>query len=249
MSTIEDKILDGPTIHYCDAGDDDIRTGPDAGIDNNDPDSNADRRDVSSMFVRPDQDTTSTRLANGVSGSGYSSNTGPKGVLEDFRKQSAPRVTRNVDEQDLDDEFNQLMNDDTIIKTFVEKMVNQRSLLPSFGAVIRLNNGPELLEAIDREHNEVTVLVHIYTRYSRSCKQVDKCLDELANELNHMKIVTIDASVTGLSDNFKQNGVPALLAYKGGSFLKSIVKIEDLLDKDFETRQLKDLLIDHGLLL
>uniref|UniRef100_A0A6G1SEW8 Phosducin-like protein n=1 Tax=Aceria tosichella TaxID=561515 RepID=A0A6G1SEW8_9ACAR len=250
MSTIEDKILDGPRVHYCDADDDDIRTGEDAGLDLDDPDVVATRNDVSSLFVRPDQESS---LRNGsashrMRSQGYSMNTGPKGVIADHRKHSLSKSSSKVDDSDLDEEFKELLNDDSIIKSMAERRIAQLINLPSFGSVFRLATGSELLDAIDKENPNVLIVVHIYARFSRPCAKVDKCLDILANEFKQIKFVTLDASAAGLSDNFKENGVPALLAYRGGNLVKSLVQLEDLLDKDFEAAQLRELLIDNEII-
>lgn len=249
MSTIEDKILDGPTVHYCEADDDDIRTGEDAGLDLDDPEVVTTRNEISSLFVRPDQEST---IDNGTAAcqmsKNYSMNTGPKGVIADHRKHSLSKSSSRVDDSDLDEEFKDLLNDDSIIKSMAERRIAQLINLPSFSSVFRLTTGPELLDAIDKENPNVLLVVHIYTRSSRSCAKVDRCLDILANEFRRIKFVTLDARAAGLSDNFKENGVPALLAYKGGNLVKSLVQLEDLLDKDFEVTQLRELLIDNGII-
>lgn len=230
MSTIEDKILNGPRLHYCDAGDDDIRREE---IDQED-DKCSDRvetGDASSLFQRPSEDELPQTRWRGTS-----SNTGPKGVIEDFNRKEL---------DDLDAEFQALMNDESILKEYITKRISDN--IPTFGQVYHLRNGDELLEAIDKENPNVLVIAHIYTKYSRPCSNLNRCLNELANELKHIKFVTLDASVTGLSGNFKENGVPALLAYKAGDLVKSLVQLEEFLDKNFDASQVKELLIDNKL--
>jgi hypothetical protein len=250
MSTIEDKILDGPTVHYCDADDDDIRTGEDAGFDKDDPEASETRNDVSSLFIRPEQDSSAN---NGVAAHRMrtqicSTNTGPKGVISDHRKYSLGKSMSKADDPDLEAEFKELMNDDSIIKNIAEMRLAQMKSLPTFGSVFRLTTGTELLDAIDKENPSVLVVVHIYTKFSRACKRIDRCFDTLAEEFKNIKFVTLDASAAGLSENFKKNGVPAILAYRGGNFIKSLVQLEDFLDKDFEVVQLKELLVDNEII-
>lgn len=235
MSTIEDKILDGPRIHYCDADNDDVR------LDEVDPEDDKDLEtgDAASLFRRPCEEDE--RLSR-VKCRGNSSNTGPKGVLEDFKKRNLPKETE-LDE--LDAEFQELMNDDSIINEYIAKRIN--SGLPSFGRVDHLQNGDQLLRAIDDENSNVPVIVHIYTRQSKP-SNMNRCLDELAIEYKHVKFVTLDATVTNLSANFKENGVPALLAYKAGELVGSLVQLEELLDKNFETSQVRELLKDNKMI-
>lgn len=241
MSTIEDKILNGPQAHYCDAEDDDIRSGEDGS-------SGSARADSSSLFVRPDEETERRTQINSKI-PGCSSNTGPKGVIEDYRKQSLPKKSQDNDD-DLEAEFRDLLNDDSILKEYISKRIAQEKSkdIPEFGHMFRLKSGSELLDAIDKENPSVLVLVHIYEKYSRACSNVDRCLDELASELKHVKFVNLDASVSGLSSNFRQNGLPALLAYKAGQLVKSLLQLEEFLDKDFSSTQIKELLIDNNLI-
>lgn len=249
MSTIEDKILNGPTVHYCDAENDDIR--PNENSDTDDVEPSMERKDTSSLFVRPNDNEeriqTHQRYVSG------STNTGPKGVLEDYRRRSLPKPKGdkiNDDSDDLEAEFRELMTDDSIIKQIAEQRLNrerQSSAVPQFGQVYRLGTGTELLEAIDKEHRNVLVLVLIYIKFSKICSRVDRCLDQLARNLKQIKIVTLDASVAGLSENFKNNGVPALLAYRNGNLVKSFVQLEDQLDQDFDHNRIEELLVDGGL--
>ena len=250
MSTLEDKILDGPTANYCDAEDDDIRTGEDAGDDVDDSEEHAERGKLSSLFTRPNPDShDNSRSARSC---GFSTNTGPKGVIEDFRGHSSPSSAppEKLGSDDIEAEFQRLMNDDSILREYANKRLAQKLSddAPTFGKVYRLRTGSELLDAIDNEKASVLVVVHIYTKYSRPCAKIDSCLDQLAHEQRHIKYLTLDASVAGLSSNFKENGVPAILAYRGGSLVKSLVQLEEMLDKDFDVEQLTELLGENGLI-
>lgn len=250
MSSIEDKILDGPRVHYCDADNDDTRTDFEERVDRDDPEPSSTRNDCSSLFVRPDEETEKlSRVRQKIPT--CSTNTGPKGVIEDHRKQSSTKRNQHSnDDDDLEAEFQNLLNDDSILKEYISKRIAQEKNkdISSFGQVYRLQTGTELLDAIDKEKPNVLVVVHIYTKYSRSCANIDRCLDELAAEVKHVKFVTLDASVAGLSENFKENGVPALLAYRGGNLIKSLVQLEELLDKDFNVAQIRELMVDNGVL-
>lgn len=230
MSTLEDKILDGPRIHYCDADDDDRRDDDEGGGSSEEL-----RGNVSDLFTRPSE----TERPSGIPGYGCSINTGPKGVIEDHRKQNSSTE---------DQEFEDLMNDDSYIRELIARRLAENNCVPSFGQVHRLETGEQLLDAIDKENPRVLVIVHLYTRHSRSCGRLNRCLDELANDLKNLKFVTLDASVTNLSANFKQNGVPAILAYRAGELIKSLVQLDDLLDQDFEADQVRELLIDNNLI-
>lgn len=241
MSNLEEKILEGPRVHYCDDGDDDIRQ------DANDSDDNElgsggcriETGKLDILLQRPDDeafDANRSRMKAWTSEA--SRNTGPKGVLADFKKKSQ--------DDELEAEFQALLRDEGIIKELAMKRI--QSNIPIFGQVYRLGTGSQLLDAIDKENPNVLVIVHLYTRYSRPCSHLNGCLDELASDLKTIKFVTLDASVTGLSQNFKENGVPALLAYRGGDLVKSIIQLSELLDRDFTSNDVKDILSDNGLI-
>lgn len=251
MSTIEEKILNGPTANYCDAEDDDIRSGDDASSDKEDSGGPSCRNDASSLFVRPNDDHDRL-MAHRNRQSGTTFNTGPKGVIEDYLRQKSlgNKRTSNSTDDDLELEFQQLMNDDSILLEYANKRITQNSNSegPTFGFVMRLRTGSDLLDAIDEEKPTVRVIVHIYTKYSRPCTRVDHHLNELARRHKNVKFLTLDASTAGLSSNFKENGVPALLAYQNGSLIKSLVQLEDLLDKDFDYDQIETLLREEGLI-
>lgn len=237
MSTLEEKILDGPKVHYCEDGNDDIRHDEqDLEEDGN---SKLESGRVDSLFRRTDENDD-VRVSNYQinSSSSTSHNTGPKGVMEDFKKISQ--------DNELEAEFQALMNDDSILKEYLSKRISQNTR--TFGHVINLETGVELLDAIDKENPNVLVIVHIYTKFSRPCANLNRYLNELAVDMKTIKFVKLDASVTGLSQNFKDNGVPALLAYKGGELVKSIVQMNELLDRDFNASDVKEILIDNGLI-
>lgn len=249
MSTLEEKILDGPRVHYCDADDDDIRV--DEGDQVEPEDKGCTKNDAASLFRRPNDDDNErlNRIVDKVNWrkAEGSTNTGPKGVIADQRRYMSAGPWENNLEAELEAEFQALLNDDTFIREYAPKRILDalRANMPTFGQVQHLQTGDQLLNAIDNEKPNVTIVVHIYTKYSRPCMNLNQCLGQLANEYKQVKFVTLDASVAGLSKTFKENGVPALLIYKSGNLVKSLLQLSELLDKDFEADQVRDLLIDN----
>lgn len=222
MSTLEDKILAGPRVHYCEADDDDIR----------EPKSDDGTESVTNLF-RPTDDSerepqTSLRSRNICQ---PATNTGPKGVLEDSKN------------KDIEGEFEELMKDDSIIRDLIAKRLAEA---PDFGVVQHLVSGEEFLKSVDQERPDVLVIVHIYGRQSRSCIRLNGCLKELAATLRQVKFMTLDVGVTNLSQEFKANGIPTLQAYRCGRLTKSLVKIDEHLDKDFEVADVKQFLVEKG---
>lgn len=222
MSTLEDKILDGPRVHYCEADDDDIRDPEPEGT-----------KSVARLF-RPAEDEERTCQPTSLRSRTLcqpATNTGPKGVIEDHKN------------QDIEAEFDELMKDDSIIKNLIAKRLAE---VPEFGSVQHLASGEEFLKAVDKERPDVLVIVHIYGKRSRSCLRLNECLKELASSIRRVKFMTLDVGVTNLSPEFKANGIPTLQAYKGGKLTKSLVKIDENLDKDFEAADVKEFLVENG---
>lgn len=261
-SKLEEKILDGPRVHYCDAEDDDIRKDEvdEASSDNEQDQPGIEKHDIADLF-RPitEEDERLERLQS-VNWAPSSTNTGPKGVIGDYlRKREQARNNKSngiidrplTEDEKLELEFEELLNDETIMKEYISKRISmsQNANSKTFGRLQKLETGDQLLDAIDDELAEVLIIVHIYTKYSRACTQLNRCLDKIATQYEAIKFVTLDASVTKLSSNFKENGVPAILAYKGGDLVTSLVQLEEFLDKDFGTEEVKELLFDRGLII
>lgn len=262
MANLEAKILDGPKISYCDAGDDDKRHDDDTDVETETPSANASTATAASVDPRardaPSHNRNRVKLekiGRSETFNGCSVNTGPKGVIHDFKREvtrsDRPSIAESVD--DVDVEFQHLMADDSILQEFKAKMMQKQSKKtsdsPTFGYVKHVQSGDEFLKNVDDENPNVLVISHVFRKFSSTCSQLNKCLEELASEFKSIKFICIDAAVVGLSNNFVENGVPALLAYKSGNLIKSMVSLEEHLDKNFDVIQLKELLAQNNVLL
>lgn len=210
---------------------------------------------------------------------GQSANTGPKGVIKDWQRFKQLETEKNEEkerervqlmkklaitsrtaaedaerkEQDaLDAEFAELLNEDTLLEFQRRRMVEmmercgQRQV---FGKVINLANGDEFLNAVDKESEHVTVIIHIYENHLAACKTLNKCLSNLADEYRQVKFCKIFGSVAGLSKGFKVGGMPALIVYKAGALIGNFVRISDDLGGDeFYATDVEGFLIEHGIL-
>lgn len=143
MSNLEEKILNGPQIHYCEDGDDDIREEE---VEQGEDDEKCSRGKAESLFTRVDHEETSRGSRAGSNTNPGAHKTGPKGVIEDFKKQAEADA--------LEAEFQALMNDDAFLKELASRRLisNMQQQQPTFGRVFRLQTGPELLDAIDKEN-------------------------------------------------------------------------------------------------
>lgn len=269
MSTLDDKLLGEKLHYYCSSDSSD-------GENDDEPNLTDDRKDSQNAGVNERVGPAAPYCA---SDDGTSTNTGPKGVLKDWRrykqleaeKREADEAEKlqlikkisltcrsELDEQkaqnedeELDKELAELLEDDYLknyMKQRMDEMYSRLETLPAFGQVISLKNGQEFLEAIDSEKKEVTIIIHLYSDKSDSCKAMAGCLSCLAKDYVYVKFCSLNASSAGVSNHFKSSGVPALLVYKGGQLMGNFVRLEDEFGDDFFAADVESFLIEHGML-
>lgn len=265
MATLEDKILGEKLQIYCSSSEDegasdDEKSGDEEGnVPQSQPLPTAEPPPINSW-------------------TGQASNTGPKGVLEDWRRFKqleaenraelakerialAKKLTLTVkpereeaqDKQidELEDELSELMDEEFLMqyqKQRMQELMTQLQKVPKFGKLITLNNQEEFLNAIDKEDTKVTVIIHIYNSSTRACETMDGCLNVLASDYPTTKFCRLAADMAGLSRHFRVDGVPALLAYKGGQIIGNFVQLATELGNDFFATDVERFLIEYGML-
>ncbi|XP_050536592.1 phosducin-like protein [Daktulosphaira vitifoliae] len=194
---------------------------------------------------------------------GTSTNTGPKGVLNDweqFKKQQ--KVERIQKEKDVLKQINDIaltckselddLDDQFLVeyrKKRMKEMLDKVQEAPIFNQVHDLLNGDEFLNAVENEIPFVTVIIHVYEPNVKACSQMNTCFQALCREYEKTKFCKIIGSSAGLSLNFKMSGVPAILAYRAGQLIGNFVRITDELGFDFYVGDVENFLIEHGVLL
>lgn len=161
---------------------------------------------------------------------------------------------KQSEQDELDAELAELMNDDSILLQFQQQRM--REMLQQsgkhqqlFGAVIPLTNGDEFLNAIDNEDKSVQIIIHIYENKMLACKTMNRCLDELAQTYKNVKFCKIAGLAAGMSANFKVDGIPALLVYKGGHLIGNFIRLADELGgNEFFASDVEGFLIEHAML-
>ncbi|CAG9793687.1 unnamed protein product [Diatraea saccharalis] len=266
MATLDDKILGEKLHNYCSSSEDE------GGSDYEDSRSGDEEGNMPSVS----KEKCEPPPINNWSGS--ATNTGPKGVLEDWRRYKqleaenrvelekervalAKKLTLSVKTEreeaeakkinELEDELSELIDEEFLMKYQKQRMqelMSQLQKVPKFGKLITLNSQEEFLNSIDNEDPKVTVIVHIYGTKSVACKTMDGCLQVLAEEYPTIKFCRIGADVTGMSRHFRVEGVPALLVYKGGQIIGNFVQLATELGDDFFANDLERFLIEYGML-
>lgn len=265
MATLDDKILGEKLHNYCSSSEDeggsdyeDSRSGDEEG--------------------NPPTAQPSAEPAPINSWTGSASNTGPKGVLEDWRRFKqleaesrrelaierialAKKLTLSVktereeaaakEREELEDELGELMDEDFLMKYQKQRMqelMSQLKKAPKFGKVITLKTQEEFLDAIDKEDEKVAIIVHIYNTSTVACETMNGCLNVLALDYPAIKFCRISADITGLSRHFRVDGVPAILVYKGGQVIGNFVQLTNELGNDFYATDVERFLIECGML-
>lgn len=266
MATLDDKILGEKLHNYCSSSEDEGES------DYEDSRSGDEEGNI------PATAKTSCEPPPAKSWTGSASNTGPKGVLEDWRRYKQLEAENRVElekerialskkltlsvktereeaedkkVEELEDELSELIDEDFLMKYQQQRMqelMTQLQKVPKFGNVITLNSQDEFLNAIDKEDKKVTVIVHLYGHKPAACKTMDGCLQVLASEYLAVKFCRIAADVTGLSRHFRVEGLPALLVYKGGQIIGNFVQLASELGNDFFATDVERFLTEYGML-
>ncbi|CAH0546315.1 unnamed protein product [Brassicogethes aeneus] len=260
MATLEDKILGEKLHNYCSSSEE---------SDNE----NSDSEENNKKAPQPE----SAPLPEPNKWEGTSTNTGPKGVIKDWQRyKQLENEKRKEDEKEkielmkkltltvqsaLDEErekaaledpdLAELLNDEFLVdyqKQRMKEMLQQTNHNIKFGKLIMLKDGQEFLNAIDREHQSVTVIVHIYEDNVEACRAMNSCLVSLSKLYDNVKFCCIVGSCAGMSKKFKAGGVPALLVYKAGNLVGNFIKLSNDLGNDFASEDVQGFLVEHGML-
>lgn len=261
MLSLEDKILGEKAHNFCSSSESG-ESGSESGDDEREPSSKC---EAIQQVPEPSK------------WEGVSSNTGPKGVLNDWQmfKQLEIQKRKEQDEEklalmkklsltcqsvleekrerndELSEDMTELLTDDFLEqyrKQRMKEMLSSTSCLPKFGKLYHLKNGEEFLEAVDNENKCVTVIVHVYENAVGGCKMMNTCLLQLSEEYLQVKFCKLISSTANMSNQFKSDGVPALLVYKAGQMVGNFVRVTDELGDEFYAGDVENFLIEHGMI-
>ncbi|XP_056647720.1 phosducin-like protein [Diorhabda sublineata] len=260
MSTLEDKILGEKSQYYCSSSEE---------SDNE----QYEEREESNTTTKDNEDISNSDINKWE---GTSTNTGPKGVLNDWQKYKQLEHEKKIKGQEEqiemmkkltftvrtsleeerektvleDPELAELLNDDFLLtyqKKRMQEMIDNTNIRLKFGNLLYLNNGHEFLDAIDKEHKAATIIVHIYED-TEACRTMNLCLKSLCKLYDNVKFCCMKGSAAGISQQFKSDGVPAILVYKAGNLVGNFIRLSDELGNSFLPEDVQNYLVEHGLL-
>jgi len=198
------------------------------------------------------------------------SNTGPKGVIKDWQRfkqlETEKREEQENERQKLiqklsltcrpecedDSELDELMSNDILIEFAqkrMEELMKKTAPDKKFGSLIHLKTGDQYLHAIDQESTSVTIIVHIFEEYVKSCRIMNDCLKFLSNMHPCVKFCKMQASTGGLSHQFKSEAIPALLVYKAGELIGNFIQLEEEFGTEFNDNDVANFLLEKGIVL
>ena len=203
--------------------------------------------------------------------SGSGANTGPKGVIRDrehykelreqeeawishqqrgkSQKQPAP-IQNRWDENELLE-----LESDQFLQQYREKRLREMRAAAArsgqtaqrFGSLLHLS-ASTFIPAVDNEQPSVYVVVHISDDSVEACSAMNGCLTYLASEYTQAKFCCLPSSDAPVSCQFKSEGVPALLVYRGGELIGNFIRVSDQLGEDFYASELEKFLVDNDCL-
>ncbi|XP_037932763.1 phosducin-like protein [Teleopsis dalmanni] len=269
MATLEDKLLGEKLQYYCSSSE---------GEDNDEDDAEGKESCKQSAGATCLDPGACPEPPAGGYRSHTSTNTGPKGVVQDWqrfkqlqaekreenerqrlelaRKLAVTTSTPQEDEKrkeqdDIDAELAELMSEDFLQQFQKQRMVEmlkQCGHTNQFGKVMQLTTHEEYLDCVEKENKHITVIIHIYDNAVSACATLNKCLDTLATEYPSIKFAKIASSVAGMSRDFRVKGLPALLVYRAQLLIGNFVRITDDLSDDFFPSDVESFLIENGVL-
>ncbi|XP_058980021.1 phosducin-like protein [Musca domestica] len=271
MATLEDKLMGEKLEYYCSSSEGEYEP------DDDDADEKGGARAAQGPQAFIDPDVCPPPPAAGYRSMG-STNTGPKGVVEDWQRFKQLQAERREEsdrqrielakkltmttataqeeeerkkQEELEAEFAELMSEDFLQqyqKQRMAEMMRQCGHSQNFGKVMNLNSHEEFLNCVEKENKHTTIIIHIYDKSVSACGTLNKCLDTLATEYPTVKFAKICSSVAGMSRDFRQKGLPALLVYKAQAVIGNFVRVTDDLSDDFFPSDVESFLIENGIL-
>ncbi|KAH0615602.1 hypothetical protein JD844_005056 [Phrynosoma platyrhinos] len=245
MTTLDDKLLGEKLQYYYSSSEDE--------------DSEKEEKDEESHSIR--DPTIPTEMM--VSSDGSAVNTGPKGVINDWRR-FKQLETEQREEQCREMErlikklsmtcrmLHESADDEAFLQQYrqqrMEEMRQQLHSGQQFKQVFEIQNGEAFLDAVDKGPKNTLVMIHIYEDEVPGSEALDGCMICLAAEYPMVKFCRVRSSLIGTSARFATSALPALLVYKGGELVGNFVRITDQLGEDFFAGDLEAFLQECGLL-
>ncbi|XP_026878267.2 phosducin b [Electrophorus electricus] len=130
----------------------------------------------------------------------------------------------------------------------MREMRERLSLGPRFGSVQELSSSQAFLSTLEREHRLTLLVVLVYRECVEGCRALSACLDCLAADYPTVHFCRIDAATSGAAERFPDDVLPAVLVYKAGEMLVSLLAVTQHFGEEFLAADVEAFLGGYGLL-
>uniref|UniRef100_A0A0N4ZN54 Phosducin domain-containing protein n=1 Tax=Parastrongyloides trichosuri TaxID=131310 RepID=A0A0N4ZN54_PARTI len=232
MSTLEEKILNGPTINYCSSSEDE------GGND----------------FERQGECLDTPTQASGY---GISKNTGPKGVKQDYYEHLQLKKDEEKIKHDIliaeAKKFNisssqncESESEDELIKMRMKRLEEMKKRTRSL--VKNLETADDYLNTIENSRNCLSI-IHIYKKNCDICEDLDTALITLSTQFPSHKFFRIESYILPTSEKFKLNASPTIQIYYNESLVGNFIRFDNNFNDDITPEKIVLFLKKHDILL
>ncbi|CAG9530893.1 unnamed protein product [Cercopithifilaria johnstoni] len=232
MADLEAKLLYSDTAGYCSSSDEDSMK-----VDK-----------VDSTLQRCYNEGTATKQLVPRN----HSNTGPKGVLEDYKIRKAQlkeeeskryeEIIARAKMCTLSGESENCNLEDIRRKRLLE----MKDRLYALRKIDELTDKEQFLNYIESSQDR-WVLIHIYDDDNEGCMTLNKVFNTLAVRHPTFKLGKVLPSTIGLSSQFKMQALPTLQVYRNELLVGNFIRITDQLGENFTADQLIHFLSENDI--
>ncbi|CAB3406697.1 unnamed protein product [Caenorhabditis bovis] len=227
---LESRLLDGKPCGYCSSSDE----------------------EEDDFKVVKDEDE---HQANVMKQFGPSSNTGAKGVLNDF-KQFREQAKQAIERKNLmfieqakrgmmmgsreereKAQKNAELEDEMRIDDIRAKRLRELRKVAA-NRLIEITTRDQYSDAVDGSTSYLLAVL-IYEPENEDCAKLSYLCKILAADYPKTKFIRATSTLLGMSSSFKENGVPALQFYLNGNLIGNFIKITSVIGNDVDVEKLQ----------
>ncbi|KAE9548938.1 hypothetical protein FO519_007844 [Halicephalobus sp. NKZ332] len=210
MANIEDKLLDGPNVGYCSSSEDE---------------------EPASGFVKADDDRIpATRPGTG-------SQTGPKGVLTDYKLHQAGKYKEMRENAEHIKELRLKMavapskpeedeDEDELAKIRNRRLQTLKS--STQGRIHEIQDKDQFLQILDESSSNTLIIIHIYRDGSEACGNFNEVLTATSVRCTgNVQFYKVQASVLDTTRKFAENALPTCQVYIRGELAGNFIRIHE----------------------
>ncbi|KAM3721896.1 Phosducin-like protein [Dirofilaria immitis] len=170
-------------------------------------------------------------------------NTGPKGVLEDYKickaqieEEESKRYEQIIAQAKICTLSGESETDD-LKKLRRQRLLEMKDRLYAVRKIDELTKKEQFLDYIESNRGR-WILVHIYDEDNEGCITLNKIFNTLAVQYPNLKLAKVLPLTIGMSTHFRMKALPTLQIYRDEILLGNFIRITDQLGEKFTVDQL-----------